>query len=97
MTDKRIQRLGDTNSGGGIITKIPQDFVFDEDLLISVNGSIGTGHGDPDDHIHDAGVWQTSNGSDFVFIEDIPVNFEGNTDTCGDVRLNGSDYIFIEV
>lgn len=85
------------NSGGGAITSVPQDFVFIEDLLVAVDGSIGTGHPPcPIVPIHCGGAWATSGGADFVTIEGIPVNHETNVDTCGHSRVGGCDFVFIE-
>ena len=40
----KVARMGDLNSGGGIILTIPQSTVFANGKLISVNGSRGSGH-----------------------------------------------------
>lgn len=88
--------MTDVNSGGGAITSIPQSSVYVNNLLVSVNGSIGTSHPPcPDPSIHCAGNWETANGSPDVFIENIPVNREGDADTCGHVRVNGSSDCYI--
>ena len=89
---KPIHRLTDKNSGGGAIDEILQKTVFANNLLISVDGSKGTGHGLPPHTYHD---WQTQQGSKTVFAEFIPVNFQGNEDTCGDVRVEGSPDVFV--
>jgi len=39
--------------------------------------------------------WQTANGSRNVFVENLPVNFEGNLDTCGHARIEGSPDVFV--
>lgn len=89
-----VARLGDSNSGGGTITSVPQTTVFADGMPISVNGSTGTSHRKK--HKHKAGVWRTANGSSTVTINNIPVNFQGNADTCGHTRVGGSPTIFIE-
>jgi hypothetical protein len=89
---KPIHRLTDKNSGGGAIDEILQKTVFANNLLVSVDGSKGTGHGLPPHSYHD---WQTEQGSKTVFAENIPVNFQGNQDTCGDVRVEGSPDVFV--
>ncbi|XWN29758.1 MAG: hypothetical protein ROR55_19975 [Devosia sp.] len=86
-------RQTDVNSGGGAITDVPQDFVFDQGLLVSVDGSIGTSHPPcPLDPVHCQGNWVTANGADWVRINGIPVNRTGDADTCGHVRA-GTDSI----
>jgi uncharacterized Zn-binding protein involved in type VI secretion len=100
---RRCQRLGDSNDGGGIITAIPQNSsffdpdkiytVFCNNLPIAVDGSIGTGH--PSGLPHASGVWQTANGSDDVRIGGRRVNREGDADTCGHIRIGGSPNVFI--
>tara|TARA_Y100000310_G_C20601090_1_gene773071 strand:- start:117 stop:401 length:285 start_codon:yes stop_codon:yes gene_type:complete len=87
MADPKLHRIGDANSGGGIIDTVSQDWVTDEGKLVSINGSLGTGHGPG---IHAFHAWQTAIGSSFVTINDIPVNIEGNPDTCLHSRVAGS-------
>jgi uncharacterized Zn-binding protein involved in type VI secretion len=89
------QRMDDANSGGGVINSIPQSTVFVEGKLVAVNGSTGTTHPPaPLVIAHAAGVWSTANGSSTVFISGIPVNADGDSDTCGDVRVSGSATVF---
>ena len=87
----KVARMGDVNSGGGIIQTIPQSTVFANGKLISVNGSRGSGHAPG---IHSLNAWVTSNGSTTVFIEGIPVNDEGDADDCTHVRVDGSPDVF---
>lgn len=91
--NKPVHRQDDPNDAGGVVQTPSQDFVFDQDKLVSVDGSPVTPH-PPFVPPHDAPV--TANGSSFVFINDIPVNFEGNADSCGHARAAGSDLLFIE-
>jgi len=92
----KVQRLNDADDGGGIINSIPQSTVFANGLLVAVNGSTGTTHPPaPIDPSHNAGVWSTTNGNTTVLISGIPVNTEGNTDTCGHVRVGGSSTVLI--
>lgn len=85
------QRLGDPNDAGGVIDSIPQSTVFANGLPMSVDGSTGTSHPTcPINPIHCAGNWTTANGCATVLIGGIPVNHDGNADTCGDVRVAGS-------
>jgi len=93
----RVQRMGDTNSAGGAITTIAQSTVFANNKLVSIDGSSGTA--DAGCNIfapqHCAGVWKTAGGSPNVFIGGVPVNTEGNVDTCGHARVGGSSNVFI--
>jgi len=93
-----VHRLTDINSGGGIITDIPQSTVFANNLLVSINGSMGTGHppcGSPGGTPHCDHVWKTTDGATTVFIQNIPVNRMGDTDTCGHNRIAGSPDVFV--
>tara|TARA_R100000995_G_C3396907_1_gene83060 strand:- start:281 stop:565 length:285 start_codon:yes stop_codon:yes gene_type:complete len=87
----KVARMGDVNSGGGIIQTIPQSTVFANGKLISVNGSRGSGHAPG---IHALNAWVTSNGSSTVTINNIPVNDEGDPDSCIHVRVDGSTNVF---
>lgn len=90
-----IHRMGDANTGGGVITAIPQSTVFVNGQLGSVDGAVGTSHPPcPDPSIHCAGNWVTANGSPSVFIEGIAVNRQGDGDTCGHARAAGSPDVF---
>ena len=86
-----VARMDDANTGGGIIKTIPQVSVFANGLLISVNGSKGTGHGPG---LHAVHAWDTANGSSTVFIEGIAVNDKGDEDTCTHPRDGGSSDVF---
>lgn len=87
------QRNGDSNDGGGVINSIPQSTVFVNSKLVSVNGSVGTGH--PTGPTHSAGTWKTANGSSTVFAGGIAVNRTGDADTCTHTRTGGSDNVFV--
>ena len=89
---KPVHRLNDPNTAGGVVNAPVQDFVLDQGREISVDGSGVTGH-PPFLPPHDAPV--TANGSSFVFINGIAVNVEGNADSCGHARAQGSDLTFI--
>lgn len=97
MSDQPIQRKTDANSAGGTITvTIPNTTVFANNLLVSIDGSTGT----PDSNAapgnpHDGGVWKTANGSGTVFVNNTPVNYTTNLDTCGDERQGGSSDVFV--
>ena len=87
------QRNGDSNDGGGVINSIPQSTVFVNSKLVSVDGSIGTGH--PVGVPHSAGTWKTANGSSTVFAGGIAINRTGDADTCEHTRAGGSDDVFV--
>ena len=89
---KSVHRRNDPNSAGGVVNGPAQGFVFDQGREISVDGSGVSAH-PPFVPPHVAPV--TANGSSFVFIGGIPVNFETNADSCGHLRAQGSDLIFI--
>ena len=89
---KKIHRQDDPNSAGGIVMVPLQDFVSVQGKLVAVDGSPVTPH-DPFIPPHVGTV--TANGSSFVFINGIPVNFETNADSCGHPRAAGSDISFI--
>ena len=89
----KAHRMGDANTGGGTITTIPQSKVFCNGKLLSVNGSIGTSH--PVGPPHSAGTWKTANGSSTVNAGGIPVNSEGDADTCTHTRTGGSSDVYI--
>lgn len=89
-------RRDDPNVADGLIKSISQYTVFTNDLLQSIDGSTGTGHFPcPAILTHCAGAWVTDNGSDNVLVQDIAANFEGNPDTCGHKRKDGSPDVFI--
>ena len=88
----KVARMGDLNSGGGIILTIPQSTVFANGKLISVDGSRGSGH--PVGPPHALNAWVTSDGSSTVTINNIPVNDEGDPDSCTHVRVDGSPDVF---
>jgi len=91
------QRLNDLNTGGGRIISIPQSTVFANNLLVCVNGSIGTSHPPcPKPSIHCQGNWITTSGGPTVFIENIPVNKTGDIDSCSHSRASGSPNVFLE-
>ena len=88
-----IQRMGDANTGGGVInsiSQIPQNTVKANSEYVSIDGSKGTGHGVG---IHAVNAWQTANGSETVKIGGIPVNRTGDADTCTHTRTGGSSNV----
>lgn len=90
------QRRGDPNTAGGVITSIPQSTVFINGRLASVDGSQGTSHDPcPKPPIHCAGNWSTAGGVATVMAGGIPINVDGNADTCGHSRTSGSGNVNI--
>ena len=89
----KAQRNGDANTAGGVINSIPQSTVFVNSKLVSVNGSVGTGH--PTGPTHSAGTWKTANGSSTVSAGGIAINRTGDADTCAHTRAGGSDDVFV--
>jgi hypothetical protein len=83
-------RLNDTDTAGASITGIPQGTVFTNNLLASIDGSDVAGHG-----IGPHASPKTANGSSTVFITNIPANRQGDADTCGHPRADGSPDVFI--
>lgn len=90
-------RMSDCNTAGGCITSIPQSTVFANNLLVCVDGSIGTSHPpcSNDNRVHCQGNWITTTGGPTVFAENIPVNKTGDPDSCGHTRATGSPNVFL--
>ena len=90
----KAHRYDDANTGGGKIRTIPQGSkkVYVNDKLLAVDGSKGTGHGVG---IHAENAWDTANGSSTVNAGGIPVNKEGDADTCAHTRTGGSSNVNI--
>jgi len=85
-----VHRQGDANDDGGIIEDVPQGTVYVNGQLASVDGSTVSDHRTGE--INDT---TTANGSPTVFIGGIPVNREGDADTCGDSRADGSPDVHV--
>lgn len=92
-----IQRQNDKNNANGAITNTASNTtVFANGLLVAVNGSTGTSDNScNNNNIHCGGNWQTAGGCPTVFAQGSPVNFTGNLDTCGHVRVGGSGDVFL--
>ena len=70
MSGRRVHRMNDSNSAGGSITTIPQGSVYANGLLVSVDGSIGTGHPPcPLPSIHCSSIWDTAEGRKTVYAD----------------------------
>jgi len=87
----KIQRIGDANVAGGVITSVVQPYTYINGILVSVDGSPVSPH-KPFSVPHIAPT--TANGSANLFIQGIPVNREGDADTCGHARADGSPDTF---
>lgn len=85
-----IERIGDTDTGGGAVTSTPQASVYANNILVSVDGGNVSGHGPG---IHSSP--KTANGSSNVFVNNIPVNRIGDADTCTHTRSTGSPDVFV--
>jgi len=86
----QVQRQFDTNNFGAPITRVAQKSVYANNLLVSVNGSRVQGHG-----IGKHYSPETANGSRNVYIENIPVNRQGDNDTCNHARKGGSTNVYV--
>lgn len=86
---KPVHRLGDSNDAGAAITEVAQGTVFANNILVAIDGSAVAGHGLGE---HASPV--TANGSATVFIGGIPVNRQGDADSCGHSRAEGSPDVF---
>ncbi len=87
-----VHRIGDLNNAGGAITGVAQSTVSVNGILASVDGS------DVSPHItfvvpHVGTI--TASGSSTVSIEGIPVNRQGDADSCGHSRAGGSPNVFV--
>lgn len=82
---KPVHRLGDPNEDGAAVTEVAQGTVFANNMLVAIDGSPVEGHGLGE---HSSPV--TANGSGTVFIGGIPVNRQGDEDSCGHPRADGS-------
>ena len=82
---KPVHRLGDPNDDGAAVTEVAQGTVYANNILIAIDGSPVEEHGLGE---HDSPV--TANGSATVFIGVIPVNRQGDADSCGHTRAEVS-------
>lgn len=83
-----VHRLGDANTGGGIVESIPQGTVYANNKLVSIDTSGVSGHS-----LHLPTV--TANGSPSVFVNNIPVNRQDDPDACGHGRATGSPDVYV--
>jgi uncharacterized Zn-binding protein involved in type VI secretion len=87
----QVHRLSDPNDDDAVVTSVIQNTVYANNMLVSVDGSPVESHGLGE---HDSP--ETANGSSTVFINGIPVNRQGDEDTCGHVRAEGSPDVFAD-
>ena len=100
-----VHRLGDANSGGGVIESIAQGTVYANEKLVSINGSAvsdnsvffadASGFSGAGGTAGGKGGTRTANGSATVFIGGIPVNRQGDADTDRRSRAAGSPNVFV--
>jgi uncharacterized Zn-binding protein involved in type VI secretion len=84
-------RIGDINIKGGVATGIGAPTVLINMRPACVVGTKVTPHvpcGAPGGQLHCAAI--TTIGSPSVLVEYRPINYAGNIDSCGDVRLQSS-------
>lgn len=82
-----VHRVSDPNTAGGIVSSVLQDFVSCEGQLVAVDGSPVTPHF-PFFPPHVGTI--TASGASWFTINGIPVNAEGDADSCGHARDAGS-------
>lgn len=82
-----MQRVGDSDSGGGVITS-GVGSVRVNGIPVSVNGSSVSPHARRNSHRP-----VTSSGVASVRAGGTPVNVAGNPDTCGHARTGGSSNV----
>ena len=83
-----VHRQFDRNAAKAEIVKVVQKSVYANNLLVSVDGSKVAPH-----RFHPLPF--TANGSKNVFIENFPVNKQGDLDTCKHPREKGSPDVFV--
>jgi len=84
-----VQRIGDSDSGGGVITS-GVDSVRVNNQVVSVDGSSVSPHSSRPVHVP-----VTANGVASVKAGGRPINVAGNADTCGHARTGGSENVKI--
>jgi uncharacterized Zn-binding protein involved in type VI secretion len=77
----QVHRYSDRNDADAEITKVLQNSVYANNLLVSVDGSNVAPHGKKA-HV----IAFTENGSKNVYIENKGINRVGDKDTCGHER-----------
>lgn len=88
-----VQRKGDKNSAGGVITRGISSVKVDG-LPIAVEGLAVTCH-EPGPRDQKHATARTANGISTVKVEGKPVVVTGKPDTCGHPRVGGSKTVNI--
>jgi uncharacterized Zn-binding protein involved in type VI secretion len=83
-----VQRKGDPNSGGGIITTGDNTVLVNNRPIATVGLLVSPHPPCPKGAIHCAA--RTSSRSQSVRVNNKPVSMTGNKDTCGHARTGGS-------
>jgi uncharacterized Zn-binding protein involved in type VI secretion len=82
-----VQRVGDVNNAGAPITASPQTTVFVNGIKVAVQGSPVQAHSKKNSHR------PVTTSSATVFVAGIAVTLTGDPDTCGHVRIGGSENV----
>ena len=85
----RVERVSDSNTGGGVIIKGASS-VFVNGLALAIPNQPVSGHGDDE---HSGPV--TTGGSSSVFVEGKPVIHNMDHDSCGDKRNGSCEDVFV--
>lgn len=85
-----VHRLGDTNTAGAEITSTKQTTVIAGGKPVATDGDPVAGHGVG---VHASPV--TANGDSTVLINGVPVNSQGDADSCGHTRAAGLGTVII--
>lgn len=85
-----INRVTDPNTGGGVVVSTSQTFCKANGQYIATNGDSVSSHGVSP---HDSPV--TANGLSWFKINGIPVNVNGNADSCGHTRNSSQSWFNI--
>ena len=86
-----INRLNDPDTGGGVVTSTKQTFFVVGNEYVATDGDPVSSHPPcPDPEIHCAP--NAANGVTWFVIQGVPVNVNGDADTCGHVRNTSLDW-----
>jgi uncharacterized Zn-binding protein involved in type VI secretion len=85
-----VNRIGDLNTGGGAVLFAKAVTVVSGGAPVATTGDFVSGHGDPP---HSSPV--TGPGSPTVLAQGVPINRQGDFDTCGHSRATGNPTVLI--
>lgn len=85
-----VHRLGDINTAGAPIIFAKAVTVVSAGAPVGTTGDPVAGHGKPP---HSSPV--TGPGSPIVLAQGVPVNRQGDVDTCGHLRATGNPTVLI--